>query len=508
MLAEERSPRRVDGQVGAGLYAGRMAEGERWLGRWRRPDSDSDVGGELVFEDGRIQLTLFGSLVDWSRYDVTNVFTGHLDPQPELRVIHGRTLSDVSVLKARCRFPIHPHMEGNEGWSGEAIVEGRVDAPIDGSEPVFDGLRLRLHTLPAWARARAVKQSYVWADDPHVEIAAREHELASGTLSSNATVRIKQSVTTTPGDRALTVRQPVWFEVRTIAGETWGTLRNRWLQPLQVILWLATGEPATVEHMELPVPDGRSPARLWWYRLWAPLLEPRHRSERRLLPDDVMFHADELPGGFAAGFDRWLSIWSDLQHVIGPLHARAVAPFAYANDHFYTAAAAIEAYHRYCVDSESDLPREQHRQRVDRLSSILAAAAPDLHDWAVNAVRPFNRVPWWRRMVHIAECIPHVSAALFGERVEPFAKVAEATRHGEAHALEGARELDEGFALVAAARALTWLLRTCILVDLGFEIEMAQSRVLRHVEFRTTCEWTLQVLDSLQSSSNASGPPL
>src|SRR5690606_19002316 len=136
----------------------------------------------------------------------------------------------------------------------------------------------------------------------------------------------------------------------------------------------------------------------------------------------------------------WLALWSELQHVLGPLYARAAAPFAYANDRFYTAVAAVEAYHRYCVESEQDLPRVEHRKRVARIDGLLTEHAPELREWAVNAVTPFNRIPLWRRIVDVVDTLPDLGSSLLGGRTEAFAKAVESSRHGHAHALQGSGE--------------------------------------------------------------------
>ena len=72
---------------------------------------------------------------------------------------------------------------------------------------------------------------------------------------------------------------------------------------------------------------------------------------KRSHPNDVVFYCDDMPGGFAEGIVRWLEIWADSSTSCRQLFARDVAPFVYTNDRFYTAAAAVEAYHRHHSES-------------------------------------------------------------------------------------------------------------------------------------------------------------
>lgn len=468
---------------------------EEWLGSWWKAGTDTRVGGQLVLDEHGVKLTLFGSFFDWSGFDLTKGVGFPLRAPQTIPVIHGRTIKPISVLNGRCEFPVPPGAEGFEGWHADCVVEAHVDAPQDGSEPTFDGLRLDLQTLPAWSRARGVGQR-IWFKERRTEVIVEPHDLASAVLNTGEKVSIAQAAVTRSGTREYEIRQPVTIAIEETEPATWTELLNRWLQPLQVLLWLATAVPGRVEAMELPLPQGDEPAPRWG-RLWAPLLESGSAPSRDLHPSDVLFFADDLPGGFGAGLARWLALWSELQHVLGPLYARAAAPFAYANDRFYTAVAAVEAYHRYCVESERDLPRVEHRKRVARIDGLLAEHAPELREWAVNAVTPFNRIPLWRRIVDIVDTLPDLSSSLLGERSEDFAKAVESSRHGHAHALQGSGELDSGHSLYVAADALVWILRTCIMVDLGITIDQSQDRVVRHERFRWTARELAGVLDGL-----------
>lgn len=466
---------------------------EEWLGAWWRPGSAERVGGQLVLDDHGVKLSLFGSLFDWSDFDLTQGIGFPLSSPQTATVIRGRTIQPVSVLNARCDFPVPPGAEGFETWHADAIVEGDVDAAADGAEPRFDGLRLQLDTLPVWARARGVGQR-IWFDERRTEVSVEPHDLASAVLGTGERISIDQAAVTRSGTREYEIRQPVTIAIQGTVPDGWSELLNRWVQPLQILLWLATAVPGRVEQMELQLPDDEMPAPRW-ARLWTSLLEPGGSSARDLHSTDVLFFTTDLPGGFGAGLTRWLALWAELQHVFGPLYARAAAPFAYANDRFYTAVAAIEAYHRYCVESEHDLSRSEHRDRVARIDALVTEHAPDLRDWAVNAVRPFNRIPLWRRIVDIVETLPEMAEALLGGRVEAFARSVERSRHGHAHALAGSRDFDSGESLYVAADALVWILRTCVMIDLGLTPGDAESRVCRHERFRWTARRLAGVLD-------------
>ncbi|MDQ6617261.1 MAG: hypothetical protein M3083_21585 [Actinomycetota bacterium] len=350
---------------------------------------------------------------------------------------------------------------------------------------------MEIEALPAWARERGVRIRR-WLDGTRTEFVVQPHDLGTARLPGGEIMRIEQDAITTPGPREYRIHQPVTLSVEESGNSTWSGLLNRWLQPIQVLLWIATAEAGRTERLDLLVPQ-EGPVGSTWAKLWVPLVEPPRRTSRELTSHDVLLFADEMPGGFGPGMARWFNLWLELRHVLGPLYARASAPFGYANDRFYTAVAAIEAYHRYCVESDGDLPRQEHSERVDRLDRILAEHAPDLREWATNAARPFNRIPLWRRITQIAAVLERMTGGMFGDRVDEFAQAVEAARHGHAHALSRRGSIQDGPDLYVAADALVWLLRACVMIDLGLSVEEAEERVIQHERFA----WMTHQLASL-----------
>ncbi len=309
---------------------------EEWLGVWWRAGDDTRVGGQLTVDDQGVKLVLFGSLFDWKDFDLAQGVGFPLGEPQTIAVIHGRTLKPVSVLNARCDFPVPSGAHGFEGWHAEAVVGAHVASSSEANtEPTFTGVRFELETLPAWSKARGVGQRY---GEGRTEVTVEPYGLASARLPTGESVRIEQRAVTSQGQLQYRIRQAVKISVEGTSAGTWTELLNRWLQPLQVLLWLATGIAGRVEDMEVQIPQADEYAPKW-ATLWASLVEPAARGGREVHPSDVVFFADDLPDDFSSGLTKWLALWADLRHVLGPLYARASAPFVYANDRFYTAAA-------------------------------------------------------------------------------------------------------------------------------------------------------------------------
>jgi len=469
---------------------------EEWHGYWTRPDTGATVGGRLVLDDHGLELVLYGSFFVWDGYDFRVGVGFPLATAQTVPVIHGQVIEPMTVLGATCDLPVSPFASaGFEVWEADAVIGARVEPPDDGSEPTFTGVQLDLEMLPVWAGARPAERRH-WFGEHRTAITIRPHELASGRLPSGEEVTIEQGAGTTHVRLGLEIAMPVRMSIEGCERSTWVELLNAWLQPTQALLWLATARVGRVERVALRLdqPEDHSPK---WGQLWFAQLDPPSGTSPDPSPHDVLFFAADLPGGFAASLARWKEIWSELKHILGPLYARAAAPFAYANDRFYTAIAAVEAYHRYCVTSERDLPRLEHRARVSRLDDLLQDEDAGFRTWAVNAAKPFNRIPLWRRIVEIAGTLEAIGHDLFGDDVEAFARIVESARHGHAHALEGESDFQSGEALYTAADALTWLLRACLMIDLGMSLEVVEERIRRHQRFQSTTRRCRRILGAL-----------
>src|SRR5688500_10886621 len=117
-------------------------EVRRWSGRWKRPDMDDGnaVGGELTFDDNRVRLTLHGTIAPPDAIK-DGVAAFPLDPEIHLAVVHGQSKRPITVLGARCNYPLNPFSGGQETWRGDAFVEAEVHADESG-EARFSGIRL------------------------------------------------------------------------------------------------------------------------------------------------------------------------------------------------------------------------------------------------------------------------------------------------------------------------------------------------------------------------------
>jgi len=472
------------------------------LGSWWRVDNaDEEVGGTLSIKEDGLALVLVGSFPTGE--DQTKVLK-YPPAEPLIApVIVGQTdgTHHWTLLNGKRSFPRFPGFRGGtEGWAIEAAVEADLSTQKT-LPPAFTGVRFGFQHMDVWSRAQGVDQTIDF-NSLQVDVSATTHQLAHGLLDSGDEIEIDQGLSFEDGDAGsgYTIRQPVTLTVRAVGGQRWESLLNAWLQPLQGLLWLATTEVCRITETSVRIEqDELGPQR--WAALWAPIMQPaKDKADGRIDPDDVLFFADELPGGFAAGVQKWADLWNTNRHILGPLLGRERAPFAYVNDRFATAASATEAYHFEVVGSKQDLPKAAHKARVAAVNDVLEQHAPEHKDWAVAGLPSFNKMPMWQRVLWVIEQSGEVGEQLVGTHGEFFAKQVVSARDGHAHALKGEVAIygDPG-GLYHAGSALMWVLRTLFLRDLGFESQDAQQRVSKNRSFRWTARSLRGVLDTLNS---------
>ena len=83
---------------------------------------------------------------------------------------------------------------------------------------------------------------------------------------------------------------------------------KQWIQPLGDLIGFATVRPVRRDAIYLR-PDLEGQRETWVELLeqWVDLDMPPP-TDRALISQDMLFMAEELPGGFGAGLRRWLSL--------------------------------------------------------------------------------------------------------------------------------------------------------------------------------------------------------
>jgi hypothetical protein len=397
-------------------------------------------------------------------------------------VIHGEASGKQLSLVNASRFSSFAgRFAVEEEWLGDAVIESHVDT--EDGEPPFSKLRTTFPYLHVWLGIGPMSVDDL-ANEKGIHVVAKPTVVHDTELQDGVRLQLYHSLEWTSAVGAVTVKQPVNVVVTLETPIPWRRIVKQYLAPFEGLLWLTSARHVGSEDLRLwhqSDPDGRQE----WVQLHAPFVRPSEsgRRKRELHRYELLFLADELPGGFDVGLRRWYGLWETYSTIIEPLMGLDRAPFSYTDDRFSTSVAAAEGYHALRF-GDRDLPKPDHRQRVESLREVIADNAPKLLEWIVPVAEGANRIPLKRRLKYLMSLADNVGLALAGGHQDRFVEEIEEVRNGYAHGRHSERRLrsDSG-ARHWAAEAVKWLIRTAMLCELGFTEADVARRIMKHPDF-------------------------
>lgn len=252
--------------------------------------------------------------------------------------------------------------------------------------------------------------------------------------------------------------------------------------PKEALLWLATdrfSELTTSVHLD----DERGSTKA---RVWSSTLKPHNFQSlgRRLVRSEVLFAAEEMPGGTEEGVIRWLDHWKRIRHSIGPVIARYRLPSSYTNDRLATSVSALESYST-TKRNWAELSDAEMARRTSVIRDALTEVELALVQWAVDALEDASRETLRNGLKELISDSGDLEPALFGSKKNQRQFIHEAveSRNRIAHLLPSGGH-DDGGSLYWAHRGFIWLLRYHLMFDLGFAPEETARRIIKNYQFR------------------------
>jgi len=450
-----------------------------WTGTFEVPGSGVRAGGRLTIDSGQSTLTTFGSLAGEDGLPVL------ADPWRDEDVEKIPMVWGVSEDGSRLTLLELTSLGGNLSWPGEWttrqqwICECAIGGHIEPVQPVtFSSIAFGLSDLSAWLGTPRPEEKRTIK--PHrLDLSVVTHEMAEFE-HGDVTIHFDGSFGTRSGFDSITVDYPARITASTSVELTWQELVNRAATPIEVLLWVATGRFSALDDLRVRL-DGPHPV---YERLWVSLLLPRRFEppRRRLVGNEVLFLADEIPGGLEAGLHSWFDIWGDIRPAFGPVIARYRAPFSYANDRFHSAVAALESYST-SKHGKRALSKGERNRRVELVRKSLDISAPDLTDWVLEALEQAHYHTLRSRLERLLDEAGAIGDALVGDDMNGFISAIVKARDAYAHSAPIVGGVEGGAALHWAAEGLNWLLRYYALIEIGFGKEPATERVVNNNTF-------------------------
>lgn len=462
-----------------------------WTGTFEVPNSGVRVGGRLTIDSGESILTTFGSLAGEDGSPVV------ADPWHDEEVKPIPMVWGVSEEGSRLTLLELTSLGGNVSWPGEWttrqqwICQCAIGGHIEPVEPVtFSSIAFGLSDLSAWLNTPRPDEDRTV--NPHrLDLSVTMHEIAE-LDHGDLRIHFDGSFGTELGLDSITVSYPARVTASTPVELPWQELVNRTATPIEVLLWVATGRFSALDDLRVRL-DGPHPV---YERLWVSLLQPRRFEppRRRLVGSEMLFTADDIPGGLETGLSRWFNVWSTIRPAFGPVIARYRAPFSYANDRFHSAVAALESYSTQ-KHGKRALSKDERDRRIEVVRASLDNSEPGLTEWVLEALQRAHYHTLRTRLERLLDEAGSISKALVGDDGDGFISAVIKGRDAYAHSAPIVGGVEGGAALHWAAEGLNWLLRYYALTEVGFEKDEARQRVVANNTFVQVAERLRQAVD-------------
>ncbi len=451
-------------------------------GTWWLPEDDTTrVPGELRLSSEEFSLTLEGTLLHPPAPVPEMTFSTFFESVSR-PVVLGRTSAwdRTTLLDCEGQIPVLPGEVKSTTWIPTAALQGIHLQTAD--EAAFDIVQLQHAHLHEWAGGGGVEHTIATEEGSsrvrRVELAAERAVLASFEVD-DARVELISSPAFSASSLEASVAMGTVWRVEPRAALTWREMFNRWVVPLRDLVSFVALKPSDIDEVRVHVASGDEHA---WAILLLRLLElDREKLPRRLIASEMLFTSTKLPNGLEDGVARWLTLRNRYSTVIALLLGVDAAPFMFDDQKFLSLTQAAEILHVIRIGS-TPLPRPEHRRKVkDAVSGI---TDPRLARWAREILGGSNWYKLRDRLDQLIDALGGLGPELVGGDADQFVGRIVDTRNYLTHRVERRGEVLEGERRYWHWQALAWLVRTHLLLELGYTLEETASLVQQNQVFQ------------------------
>lgn len=447
-----------------------MKEPEAIRGHWWRagvPQKRAFGLVDLAVDGWRLEVGgILGDGTDRSWWDADD------DDETVQCCLHGNTTDgrDVTLLSCIRTFAndMNPAASPIEHWIVNGIV---LDGHISGEDERFSAVRVTIRPAEEWLGHRNVTRE--WREDRTITLSSVPLQHGPVEIGDHDTLTIHVAHGADFAENRLT--SEAIFEVRSTSTFTMREAEKLYVHPLVEMMSFVTNGYVELTSVRFESPDHDTHSRRRdLQRRWRTMEagEPNVQHFDMLLPDMMLGRSPE----------RFAADWLRLQRTYGYTMTMLVVPersqFMHADTHLHVTWLAIEHFQSKRFGSSIT-----KSERDDRNQRVIDSAPDDLREW-VRSVLPASRnrgLP-----SRLMDVINHSgqTGTVVSDAVPNLARRACAARNQVAHPNPGGADGWEYFVLY---KALRWILRHCLLLELGYSQDEAYERVNRCMAFDREC---------------------
>jgi ApeA N-terminal domain 1 len=445
-------------------------------GRWWLPGREEHaIAGTLhIAWSERPRVTAIGLLEPASVETLFRHFQGRFVQYP---VVFGRGVDGRAVTLADVRVEVRQaHLETPEDASIELLAWRVYRGAHVASEAIgFRGAQLQLEHLLDFVGRDWIPEEQVFEGGHLIEVKlamVRDEPTVVAFSRGTLTLGLDNSLT---GDRSRErgisrVARALVNLDKPISPLEWV---DAYVTPLNYLLSLVTGKPIAIESLSLVGPTGEADdlaVEFMWQRP-----PSSTRSDRPLMPGELLFNATETPVPLRDVVDSWIRASVELRPILDLFFATRGRTPLFEAHRLLNLTQALEAFHRVRVDGHPVDP-DVHSERVGR---ALASMAPNDRKWARYPMKQANEFILAERVAMLASAHPWMLGDVVKMTAREFGEQVAVTRNYHTHwdKVRGVGAA-KGVELWPLNEQLTVLMEACLLGEIGFS-EDAVSEAIR-----------------------------
>lgn len=422
-------------------------------GIWWLPHAPDDkVAGSLIFaKESGIHLKLAGVFGEPAPHFADKAFPiilGVVWDCPHGKLI---TLKDCHIKRTQFSVP---------GIAREEYFANRIFAGehIDREEEFqFSEAFASFSGLPNWAEMLSgLKQEH---EPEGFTIHWRRQEAIAGPIpGGKVTLGTGASYSVSGFDRTWSITEDVSFHIEADAACSADELNRRYIFPLQNFLTLATDHPNAVTEFSV-----RKPGAIDRVKVLAPRTFSDPKLAADVLPHRMLFSLRDVHGQAAALLSRWIELSDDLSEAVNPYFSSQYKPSQFTDTNYLVVFQSLESY---------------HRARFHKLGTSLIPTASELREIVGGLLREHHET------VH--PIFPNDERKVIDQII--------GYRNFVVHRVAvGVDDKDYGQTLFWLTKRLSFLMKACLLTELGISKDIqkqlfSRSSMFEHIAGMTAKE--------------------
>jgi len=447
----------------------------KYKGLWWLPsDSENKVAGDLTFSNSNgIELNIIGSLdlsmLNEGQSKTIEIILG-ISEAGELITIYDSDINDFKLAS-------FPGIYTQKYISQILFIGAHFPDPND---ILFYKAEVDYSYLSDWANLSV----------PMPAIKSREYNF-SYTCPENISAKIEQGQISvvyrysSVGDlRHVEFRPSAYLQIEPKMELSFEDFKSQFIYPIKNFLTLATNIPNSLTSVYLYSRNGtrissRAVDKIPIQAIFQTKLR-ENIGKKSILSEAMLFSLEDIKSYFSLVMQKWFNVVSKLDSLCNLFFSVQYSNEMYAEHRFLNLVQAAELYHRRKKNNQV-LSNNEH---TDRLYSILNSIPEEHKEWLKQKLEFSNEPTLKERLADLSDLTKEVIIPLIDDREKWIAKIKNTRNYYTHYNQSLEKKAAKGKELFGLTQKLSFVLQTCLLIELGCSPERSAELVQKNKHWK------------------------